>query len=143
MEGLTTIEHVSGKDRERDREMHSPRDWCASEHDAMKLREGVIAQPIAIGEKGFPSGRLLTPGECNGGVRSADIQDSEIGTLSTRNASSEREATVDNSNRETLMILRGVIFDLTEKRDVYIKDMKIHCGSESRSRCVGKPQCKV
>ena len=46
MKGLTTIKHVSRKDWERDHEMRSSQDWCASKYDATELHtEGVIAQP--------------------------------------------------------------------------------------------------
>ena len=44
IKGLATIKHGSQKDRERDRETRSPRDWYVSEHEiAKKLQEGMIA----------------------------------------------------------------------------------------------------
>ncbi|XP_012059066.1 PREDICTED: uncharacterized protein LOC105622256 [Atta cephalotes] len=38
----------------RNHVIHSPRDWCESEHDAKKLQKGVHSRNT-IGDKGFPS----------------------------------------------------------------------------------------
>ncbi|XP_011049753.1 PREDICTED: uncharacterized protein LOC105143257 [Acromyrmex echinatior] len=68
MEGLTTIKHESRKDRERDCETRSSRDWSASEHDAKKLQKGVIAQPKRDWRRTFSIGKVTDSGECNSGV---------------------------------------------------------------------------
>jgi len=52
---------------------------------------------------------------------SSDTRDSEVGALSARNASSEREATQQIISIAGLMVLRGATFDLAARRETMIE----------------------
>ena len=115
MEGLTTIKHVSGKDRERDTQSaglvcvgtwNFGSDCTAETQLATKAfhREGLwLSQASVMVES------------------SSDTRDSEVGALSARNASSEREATQQIILIAGLMVLRGATFDLAARRETMIE----------------------